>query len=243
MLDVDGKAKRISLGLKQLEPDPWSVFASKYNAGDIIRGKVRSVTDYGVFVGIEEGVDGMVHKSDLSWTQRINNPADVYRKGDEVEAIILSINHEDKKVSLGIKQLYEDPWTRIPDQYRIGTILEVRVISLAEFGVFVELERGVEGLVHNSELTHERAEDARAARKEGTIVKAEIIALDPGERRIGLSIKNVDQKIETAEAMKFVAERKAELTRAAPQSRPGATLGDVLKEKLGGTKIDDLAKD
>ncbi len=120
ILDVDVVNKRISLGLKQLEPDPWTVFTRKYNPGDIIRGKVRSVTDYGVFVGIEDGVDGMVHKSDLSWTQRINNPADVYRKGDEVEAIILSINHDEKKVSLGIKQLYEDPWTRIPDRLPRG---------------------------------------------------------------------------------------------------------------------------
>src|SRR5262245_5905699 len=128
VLDVDVSNKRISLGLKQLEPDPWTQFTTQYNPGDIIRGKVRSVTDYGVFIGIEDGVDGMVHKSDLSWTQRINNPADVYRKGDEVEAIILSINHDEKKVSLGIKQLYEDPWIRIPDQYPTGTVLEVRVI-------------------------------------------------------------------------------------------------------------------
>ena len=132
-------------------------FTSKYNPGDIIRGKVRSLTDYGVFVGIEEGVDGMVHKSDLSWTQRINNPADLYKKGDEVEAIILSINHDEKKVSLGIKQLYEDPWLRLPDNYPVGTMLEVRVKSIADFGVFVEIERGVEGLVHVSEYPEDVA--------------------------------------------------------------------------------------
>jgi small subunit ribosomal protein S1 len=242
VLDVDARAKRISLGLKQLEPDPWTVFTQKYNPGDIIRGKVRSVTDYGVFVGIEDGVDGMVHKSDLSWTQRINNPADVYHKGDEVEAIILSINHDDKKVSLGIKQLYEDPWSRIPDQYPVGTVLEVRVISIAEFGVFVELERGVEGLIHNSELAQERVEDARSVVKEGDIIKAEIIHLDPAERRIGLSLKNVDQKLETQEAMKYMAEKRTELASRPQQSRPGATLGDVLKEKLAG-KIEDMSKE
>jgi small subunit ribosomal protein S1 len=113
VLEVDARAKRISLGLKQLEPDPWTLFTDKYNPGDKIGGKVRSITDYGVFVGIEDGVDGMVHKSDLSWTQRINNPADLYQKGDDVEAIILSINHDEKKVSLGIKQLWDDPWTRM----------------------------------------------------------------------------------------------------------------------------------
>ncbi len=171
ILDVDAANKRISLGLKQLEPDPWTLFTQKYNPGDIIRGKVRSVTDYGVFVGIEDGVDGMVHKSDLSWTQRINNPADVYRKGDEVEAIILSINHDEKKVSLGIKQLYEDPWTRIPGDYPAGTMLEVRVISIADFGVFVELERGVEGLVPLGELSYDRVDDSRKIVTEGQIVK------------------------------------------------------------------------
>jgi len=247
VLDVDAKAKRISLGLKQLEADPWTAFTQKYNPGDIIRGKVRSVTDYGVFIGIEDGVDGMVHKSDLSWTQRINNPADVYHKGDEVEAIILSVNHEEKKVSLGIKQLYEDPWSRIPDQYPAGTVLEVRVISIADFGVFVELERGVEGLIHLSELSHDRVEDAHSVVKEGDIVKAEILSLDPSERRIALSLKNVDQKLETAEAMKFVAERKAEAPRTIGPSgaagRGGATLGDVLKEKLGAAKIADSSKE
>jgi small subunit ribosomal protein S1 len=236
ILDVDIANKRISLGLKQLEPDPWEVFTRKYNPGDIIRGKVRSVTDYGVFVGIEEGVDGMVHKSDLSWTQRINNPADVYRKGDEVEAIILSINHDEKKVSLGIKQLYEDPWTRIPAEYPPGTVLEVRVVSIAEFGVFVELERGIEGLVPLSELSYDRIDDARTIVKEGQIVKAEIIDLNPADRRITLSLKKAE--LEQAEVLKFDENRGAkhegEQRRIGPSGGGGATLGDVFKGKLGG---------
>ncbi|AKF06607.1 30S ribosomal protein S1 [Sandaracinus amylolyticus] len=239
ILDVDAVNKRISLGLKQLEPDPWSIFVQKYNPGDIIRGKVRSVTDYGVFVGIEEGVDGMVHKSDLSWTQRINNPADVYRKGDEVEAIILSINHDEKKVSLGIKQLYEDPWTRIPSDYPAGTMLEVRVISIADFGVFVELERGVEGLVPMSELSYDRIDDPRKIVQEGQIVRAEIIDVNPSDRRITLSLKKMELEQGTP-VMKYGEERSAE-----PAARPtgpsrstgGAKLGDVLKQKLGGLGV------
>jgi small subunit ribosomal protein S1 len=235
VLDVDVANKRISLGLKQLEPDPWTQFTTQYNPGDIIRGKVRSVTDYGVFIGIEDGVDGMVHKSDLSWTQRINNPADVYRKGDEVEAIILSINHDEKKVSLGIKQLYEDPWIRIPDQYPTGTVLEVRVISIADFGVFVELERGVEGLIHISELADHPVDDPSKVVKEGDIIKAEIIAIDPEERRIALSLKSAAQREETVEAMKYVAEANKESAKTAgPSGRAGATLGDLLKDKLAG---------
>lgn len=235
ILDVDAANKRISLGLKQLEPDPWTLFVQKYNPGDVIRGKVRSVTDYGVFVGIEEGVDGMVHKTDLSWTQRINNPADLYRKGDEVEAIILSINHDEKKVSLGIKQLYEDPWNRIPTDYPPGTMLEVRVVSITDFGVFVELERGVEGLVPMSELSYDRVDDARKIVQEGQIVKAEIIDVNPSERRITLSLKKME--IEGGgPVMKYGEERSTESAAArpvGPSGRPGAKLGDVLKEKLG----------
>ncbi len=237
VLEVDTEAKRISLGLKQLQADPWNQFASKYNPGDIIRGKVRSLTDYGVFVGIEDGVDGMVHKSDLSWTQRINNPADLYKKGDEVEAIILSINHAEKKVSLGIKQLYEDPWLRLPDNYPVGTILEVRVKSVAEFGVFVEIERGVEGLVHISELPMDVAADPAGLLKEGTIVKAEIISMDPNERRIALSLKRVAEREEDVEAMKFMEKSREDTVGGSrksvgPSGGSGATLGDVLKDKL-----------
>ena len=242
VLEVDPSAKRISLGLKQLAPDPWQDFASKYNPGDIIRGTVRSLTDYGVFVGIADGVDGMVHKSDLSWTQRINNPSDLYKKGDEVEAIILSINHQEKKVSLGIKQLYEDPWLHLPMNYPIGTVLEVRLKSVAEFGTFVEIERGVEGLVHISEYPDEWQGDSSRI-KIGEIVKAEIISMDPEERRIALSFKRAFEREESAEALKFM-ERAREVSTpgkaVGPSGGGGATLGDVLKDKL---KIDDLAKE
>lgn len=237
VLEVDALNRRINLGLKQLEPDPWNVFTTKYNPGDIIRGKVRSVTDYGVFVGIEDGVDGMVHKSDLSWTQRIENPADVYRKGDEVEAIILSINHEDRKVSLGVKQLYEDPWQRIPTDYPIGTMLEVRVVSISDRppGVFAEIERGVEAFAPISELSYDRIDDPRTVIAEGQVVKAEIINLNSMRREITLSFKKME--LEGVEAIKFSEERGAlepAVRKAAPASgKSGATLGDLLKEKFG----------
>src|SRR5690606_22803527 len=179
---------------------------------------------------------------------RINNPADVYRKGDEVEAIILSINHDDKKVSLGIKQLYEDPWTRIPTEYPEGTVLEVRVVSVAEFGVFVELERGVEGLVPLSELSYDRIDDPRQVVKEGQIVKAEIIDLNPADRRITLSLKKAE--LENLDALKFDENRgqRAEGAerRVGPSGGGGATLGDVLKGKLGDlgvTTSDDSSED
>jgi len=242
VLEVDTEAKRISLGLKQLAPDPWQEFASRYNPGDIIRGTVRSLTDYGVFVGVEEGVDGMVHKSDLSWTQRINNPADLYKKGDEVEAIILSVNHVEKKVSLGIKQLFEDPWVRLPENYPVGTVLEVRVKSVAEFGVFVEIERGVEGLVHISELPESWSPDQLAA-KVGEIVKAEIISMDSEERRIALSLRSAGEREENVEAMKFMEKARKEPERKVGPSGPSrATLGDLLGSQLGDLSKDDAGE-
>ena len=231
VLDIDAQNKRISLGLKQLEPDPWTVFTQKYNPGDIIHGKVRSITDYGVFIGIEDGVDGMVHKSDLSWTQRIQNPAELYRKGDEVEAIILSINHEEKKVSLGIKQLYEDPWNFIPSRYPLGTLLEVRVASANESGALVELERGVEGWVPRSEIVSDMSQDPSDIVKTGQIISAQVISMDEDERRLTLSLRSaggqaVDESMKYVEGKQTRAERK-------PVSSSGAKLGDVLKSKLG----------
>ena len=242
VLDIDIQNKRISLGLKQLEPDPWTLFTQRYNPGDIITGKVRSITDYGVFIGIEDGVDGMVHKSDLSWNQRINNPADIYRKGDEVEAIILSINHEEKKVSLGIKQLYEDPWNFIPERYPEGTVLEVRVISVDEYSASVELEQGVEGSISRSEISHDLAVDPTQIIKSGEILKAQVIRLDEDERTIRLSLKEAGNK-ELDEKMKYVAEKGGAKRATGPSGRPSATLGDLLKDKLGAIAPADSDED
>lgn len=239
VIEVNVSDKRISLGLKQLEADPWTTFSQKYNPGDVIRGKIRSVTDYGVFVGIEDGVDGMVHRSDLSWTQRINNPAEVYRKGDEVEAIILSVNHEEKKVSLGIKQLYEDPWTKIPTVYPVGTVLEVRVISSTNIGVFVELERGVEGLVPSTEFQSSSSEP-----KEGDLITCEITEVSPQERRVTLAYKGGGTTA-SPDAIKFAEDRVGSVPldrKVGPSGRPPATLGEVFKNKFGAVGQNDAGQ-
>jgi small subunit ribosomal protein S1 len=218
VLEVDARAKRISLGLKQLEPDPWTLFTDKYHPGDKISGKVRSITDYGVFVGIEEGVDGMVHKTDLSWTIKVNNPADLYSKGDDVTAIILSINHDEKKVSLGVKQVFDDPWGTLLDKYRPGTVVQqVTVLRLADYGAFVKIEDGVEALIPSSDLPD-------GGVKLGDVLKAEISNVDTMDRRITMTGRNVGETpaAETLEVVK----------RESGASR-GATLGDLLKEKLG----------
>src|SRR5271163_3711627 len=158
VLEVDAKSKRISLGLKQLEPDPWTLFTEKYKPGDKIGGKVRSITDYGIFIGIEDGVDGMVHKSDVSWTAKVNNPGDLYRKGDDVEAIILSINHDEKKVSLGVKQLWDDPWPTIFSELPPGKVVSGKVLSIVDYGVFVRVRDGVEGLIAQGDIVSAKDE-------------------------------------------------------------------------------------
>jgi len=224
VLELDRETRRIALGLKQLEPDPWSLFTEKYRPGDRIRGVVRSIADYGIFVEIQDGVDGMVHKSDISWTQRVNHPSEMFKKGQEVEAIILNINYDEKKVSLGIKQLSEDPWVRIPSVYPPGRILSVKVTKVMDFGAFVELEPGVEGLIHVSEMKAERVDDPRTVVQEGDVVKAEVITVDPQERRIGLSMKTVTGREETEGVQEYIAQERA-------AHRP-ATLGDLIRQKL-----------
>jgi small subunit ribosomal protein S1 len=225
VLEVDAKAKRISLGLKQLEPDPWSIFTEKYRPGDKIGGKVRSLTDYGVFVGIEEGVDGMVHKSDLSWTVKVNNPADLYHKNDDVEAIILSINHDEKKVSLGIKQLVDDPWPTILNDLPTGTVVEALVISVVDYGVFVRIRDGIEALIPSSEMV----EPEGGKIKLGDKVKCEISNLDTVDRRINATMKDIGSATPTSVAP------------AREASARSGTLGDLIKQQLGD-KLDETIK-
>ncbi len=225
VLEVDSQAKRISLGLKQLEPDPWSLFTDKYKPGDKIGGKVRSITDYGVFVGIEEGVDGMVHKTDLSWTVKVNNPADLYNKGDDVEAIILSINHDEKKVSLGVKQLWDDPWGIVLEKYKPGTVVsEVTVLSATDYGAFVRIEEGIDALIPAGEIP------ANTTLKAGDVAKAEIANVDTMDRRITMTMRNPGEspQADQLNALKREAHGKT------------ATLGDLLKEKLGD-KLQSMA--
>ncbi len=235
VLEVDARAKRISLGLKQLEPDPWMLFTDKYHPGDKIAGKVRSLTDYGVFVGIEEGVDGMVHKSDLSWSVRVNNPSDLYHKGDDVEAIILSINHDEKKVSLGIKQLWDDPWPSMMTEYPMGRVIDdALVLSVVDYGVFVRLREGVEGLISQSDVLE--PEDGKI--KQGDNVKCEISSIDTIERRLFLTMRNIGaEKPAQAEGRSS----KAKKPQSADEKAAAGTIGDLIKEKLGKSLVQPAA--
>ncbi len=226
VLEVDSKSKRISLGLKQLEPDPWSVFVEKYHPGDKIGGKVRSITDYGVFIGIEEGVDGMVHKSDLSWTAKVNNPADLFHKGDDVEAIILSINHDEKKVSLGIKQLHDDPWPNMFNELPPGKIVEASVVSVVDYGIFVRVRNGVEGLIAQGDVVQTEENPLKIGDK----VQAEIANIDSQDRRITLSMR-----IGEAGSTTKTDKRPASMTpkKSAEADKAGGTIGELIKQKMG----------
>jgi small subunit ribosomal protein S1 len=234
VLEVDSKSKRISLGLKQLEPDPWSIFTERYHPGDKIDGKVRSLTDYGVFIGIEEGVDGMVHKSDLSWTAKVNNPGDMFHKGDDVEAIILSINHDEKKVSLGVKQLYDDPWPTIFNELPAGKQVKAKVISTVDYGAFVRIREGIEALIPQNELVDVPGEDGTPRPvKIGDEIDAEVANIDSQDRRLTLSMHLGGEALREASSPKPEKRESRAPKKATEDATKGGTIGELIKQKLG----------
>jgi small subunit ribosomal protein S1 len=193
VLDIDPKAKRISLGMKQIEANPWTLLEDKYPIGSVIRGEVRNVTDFGIFVGVEEGIDGLVHVSDISWNERIKHPGEKFKKGDVVEAVVLNIDVENERFSLGIKQLQPDPWTTLNERHPVGSRLRGRVMKVTDFGAFVEIEPGIEGLVHVSELRDERVENPRDVVKENEEIEVKVIDMDQQERKVALSVKALNR--------------------------------------------------
>jgi len=193
VLNIDTDSKRISLGLKQIEPNPWEVIGEKYPVGTTIEGKIKNITDFGVFIGIDEGIDGLVHISDISWTRRIKHPSEVYRKGQEVQAVVLNIDKENERFSLGIKQLAIDPWDEVPEKYRPGTRITGRVTNITDFGVFVELEEGIEGLIHVSELAKEKGGNPLSRFKVDDIIQAKVINVNRVDKKIGLSVRKLDE--------------------------------------------------
>jgi small subunit ribosomal protein S1 len=224
VLDVDERDRKISLGMKQIEPNPWSVIEQTYPVGTRVSGVVRNITNFGVFVGLEEGIDGLVHVSDISWTEQIKHPSEKFKKGDTVEAVVLKIDKENEKFSLGIKQLQPNPWDEILKRYPVGSEVTGTVSSIADFGVFVRLEEGIEGLIYSSELSSERVEKPQDVVQPGQAVTALVTRVDPVEQKISLSIRALSDR-EQREALKRVAQQQA-----ASQT---TTLGDLLAGKLG----------
>jgi small subunit ribosomal protein S1 len=222
VLGVDVAKSRISLSMKRLEANPWDTIAENYPIGAIIEGKIKNVSKFGVFVGIDQGIDGLVHISDMSWTQKINHPSELYKKGDEVQAVILDIDKENERFSLGIKQLTPDPWDTIPEKYKQGTRVSGTVKSVTDFGVFVELEPGIEGLIHISQLPKDREGDPLKGFRIDDEIQAEIVNVSQRDKRIGLSIRKLEES----------SERDLHRSYAKNQRQATSNLGDLLIEKM-----------
>jgi small subunit ribosomal protein S1 len=189
ILKVDKEERKLSLSIKQTKPSPWQIVSKNYAVGQKITGKVKSLTDFGIFVGLPEGVDGLIHISDLSWTRHIKHPSEILKKGQKVEAIILALDPENEKMALGLKQLEPDPWIEIiPSRFKLGDEVKGKVLRITDFGIFIELEGGLEGLVYSSEVVQPFTEEPL---KEGDFIPARIIKIDLEERKIGLSMKNL----------------------------------------------------
>lgn len=222
VLSINPENKRISLGMKQLEPNPWDVIAEKYPVGTTIAGKIKNITDFGVFIGIDEGIDGLVHISDISWTKRVKHPSEVFKKGQEVEAIVLNIDKENERFSLGIKQLEQDPWETIPQRYPLGSVITGPITNVTDFGLFVELEEGIEGLVHVSEISKEKIKSPVGQYKMGDQITAKVINISPKDRKIGLSVKKIDDQEERTNYEEYASSGRAATS----------NLGELLKEEL-----------
>jgi small subunit ribosomal protein S1 len=190
VLEINKDKQEISLGMKQVEENPWEHVAEKYPPGSVVQGKVRNIANYGAFVEIEEGIDGLLHVSDLSWTKKIGHPSEVLKKGEEVQAVVLNVDQEKQRIALGLKQMTEDPWINaIPSAYRAGQVVKGHVTKIANFGVFVELAAGLEGLLHISEISDQKVEKPEDVLKVGQEVDVKILRVDSEERKIGLSLK------------------------------------------------------
>jgi small subunit ribosomal protein S1 len=204
VLALDIPNRRISLGLKQIEPNPWDVIGEKFPPGTIIEGQVKNITDFGLFVGVEEGIDGLVHISDISWTKRVKHPSEMFKKGDMVKAVVLNIDRENERFSLSIKHLTPDPWSTIPTRYRPGTVLRGKVTSITDFGIFLEIEEGIEGLIHVSEISKEKLDSPKGFTEVGKELEAVVLNVDTGERKIALSIKQLEDRKEKANVESYL---------------------------------------
>ena len=204
VLGINREEQKISLGVRQLEANPWDKALEKYPPGTRVKGKIRNLTSYGAFIELEEGLDGMIHVSDISWTRKINHPSEVLKKGDEVEAVVLEIDKSNQRISVGVKQLSEDPWTNIDKYYKVGDLVSGKVTKLASFGAFVGLQHDIDGLVHISQVSEERVDKIKNVLKVGQEVTARVIKIDKSDRRIGLSIKAANYSPEQLKAEQAV---------------------------------------
>jgi len=222
VLDIKPDSRRISLGMKQVVPNPWDVISEKYPVGTTIEGRIKNITDFGLFIGIDEGIDGLVHISDISWTKRIKHPSELFKKGDIVQAIVLDIEKQNERFSLGIKQLQPDPWETVGERYDVGRKITGTVTNVTDFGVFVELEEGIEGLVHVSEISKEKIKTPVGQFNVGEVLTAKVMNINSEERRIGLSIKRLEIDDEQTLLADYINN----------MNTPTSTFGEILRENL-----------
>jgi small subunit ribosomal protein S1 len=229
VLDIKPDARRISLGMKQAIPNPWDVISDKYPVGTTIEGKIKNITDFGLFIGIDEGIDGLVHISDISWTKRIKHPSEAFKKGDLVQAIVLEIDKQNERFSLGIKQLNQDPWETVAERYEVTKEISGTVTNVTDFGVFVELEEGIEGLIHVSEISKEKIKTPVGMFEIGDLVSARVMNINSDDRRIGLSIKRLDMEDDQSILADYVSNMNG-----GASTEFGDILRENLQEKLNG---------
>lgn len=226
VLDIDPQNKRISLGLKQTQANPWLELREKYPVGTIIKGNIRNITDFGIFVGVEDGIDGLVHVSDISWKQRVKHPSEFYKKGQEIEAVVLNIDAENEKFSLGIKQLEKNPWEEVTSKYDVGSQISGKITNITDFGLFVEIEEGVEGLVHISELGSKKVKSPSEIYKVGDVISAMIKNIDQKTKKIRLSIKDFETSSDSHTTNQYLNNRE-KVTSNLGKALAGVKLTDV----------------
>ena len=227
VLSVDPESQKIALGIRQTQENPWDSVMDRYPVGSRVKGKVRNFTPYGAFVELEDGIDGMIHVTDISWTRRPAHPSECLQKGQEVEAIVLDVNAKEQRISLGFKQAQPDPWADIASKYAVGSIVKGKVSKVASFGAFVELEEGVDGLVHISQISDQRIEKVKDALQIGQEVEARVVKVDRGERRIGLSIKAVNMTDEQVRELEAEAAGSSSVESASSAPAGGSALGSL----------------
>jgi small subunit ribosomal protein S1 len=225
VLNVDKDRKRISLGMKQIEPNPWTTVDERYPVGSEVDGTVRNLTDFGAFIALEEGIDGLIHISDMSWTQRVKHPSEVLKKGQDVKAVVLNVDKENERLSLGLKQMEPDPWSLVASNYQVGQDVQVKIVKVANFGAFAELEDGVEGLIHLSELSSERIGEPEEVVSVGQELEAKIIKIDAEARKIGLSIRAFTEE-----------SAQTELDEVNRQTSDTVTLGDMIPDEMSALR-------